>query len=86
MSEVSRRSFLGLLGGAAALPLTGSVVAVSDIPIGEEIFELVYQENDMFQHYSGYSTLITETLRKNKHKVAENISQNNVLLARLRNK
>lgn len=78
---MNRRKFLGILGGAIAAPVV--LVKAEPVKALEEVFELTYEENSMFQWYSGYSTLVTETIRKKAPLIAENISSNNILLERL---
>lgn len=84
MADVSRRHFFKLLGGAVAL------TAVPLRPI-ENLVEIPvefgwtwripgYKDNP----HSEFSKIITETLRANRAKLAENVSQNNALYIKLK--
>lgn len=81
MSEVSRRSFFKLIGGAVALAATPlkAIENVIEIPVE---FGWTWKVKD--NPHSEFSKIVTETLRANRAKLAENLSNNNVLLLKLK--
>lgn len=80
--RVSRRNFFKLLGGGVALVVAPSIaVAEKIINIPVEFGWTWYIDKNKVP--SNFSKLITETLRENTQKIAENISKNNALLVKL---
>ncbi len=81
MADVSRRSFFKLLGGAVALAATPlkAIENVIEIPVE---FGWTWKVKD--NPHTKFSELITETLRANRAKLAENVSQNNALYLKLK--
>ncbi len=81
MADVSRRSFFKLLGGAVALAATPlkTIENVIEIPVE---FGWTWKVKD--NPHSEFSKIITKTLRENRAKIAENVSQNNALYLKLK--
>lgn len=80
-SKLSRRSFLAGLVCAPAIVKIESLMPISVLPniVGETEFGFTYGSLN-------FSELIVETLRNNANLVADNISKNNPLLLKLKNR
>ncbi len=81
IEKVSRRSFFKLLGGAVALAATPlkAIENIIEIPVE---FGWTWKVKD--NPHSEFSKIIAKTLRENRAKLAENISQNNALYIKLK--
>jgi hypothetical protein len=81
---ISRRNFFKLVGGGVAAAIAAPQALASKVTQIPVEFGWTWYYNDKVVGQSEFSKLITETLRKNSSKIRENISQNNVLLAKLK--
>lgn len=86
--NVSRRGFLSILGGAAALPLTGLAAEAALPPV--EVYDCFtsYTGYHTFGKHSGmaFSEMITHTLREHAPLIEQNISKSNALYYKLKKK
>lgn len=81
--DVTRRSFLGLLGAVAASP---AVAAIPSTTVAEEIIPIEYGFIPYFdsEKYGSFSEIITTTLKNNRYLVEENIAKHNPLFLNLK--
>lgn len=82
--KVSRRSFFKLIGGAVALTVAPARAIAKIIEVPVEFGWTWYLDKSKFD--SGFADMITSTLRQNTQVIAENISANNPLYLRLKDK
>ena len=88
VSKLSRRSFFRLLGGGVAAAVIAPKLLLDkiiEIPVEYGWTWYVDKTKIPGDHYN-LSEIITKTLRKNSHLVADNVSKNNPLLMKLANK
>ena len=82
MTDISRRKFLGLFGGAAAavaIPMPAEATAViEEIPVE---YGFTWHAPKEFR---SFSDIIVETLRENKHMLHDNVCKHNALLLKMK--
>ncbi len=71
---MNRRSFLRSLAGIGAVALAPAIPLIP--ALGRPV--------EALRRYSTLSEIVSETLRKNAHLIADNVAMNNAFLKRLR--
>lgn len=86
MADVTRRSFFSILGAVAATPVLAAIPEIATPALEEIPIEYGFTWSEPTGKYKSFHDMIVETIKNNKSLIEENVSKNNPLLLRLKDK